>query len=266
MFSIEMLIVFVVVALVCAIGFKMYIWFFSIGYGLSIAAVGVCLMLLFRDALGLLNIVSCALLIVYGARLGGYLLLREMKSASYHKKIDSEIASHDKVKFFAKVMIWLSCSVLYILMTAPIFYHFKNGVAPDACFIVGLAIMLVGIVMEVVADAQKTAAKKKQPERFCDTGLFRFVRCPNYLGELILWTGVLIAGVTSMQGVGQWIIAVAGYIGIVYVMFSGARRLELRQERTYGNDNSYQAYVAKVPILLPFIPLHSVKKHKWLVA
>ena len=29
--------------------------------------------------------------------------------------------------------------------------------------------------------------------------------------------------------VGQWIIAALGYMGIVYVMFSGARRLELRQ-------------------------------------
>ena len=28
----------------------------------------------------------------------------------------------------------------------------------------------------------------------------------------------------------------------------------------------YQQYVKTVPILLPFIPLYSVKKHKWLVA
>lgn len=54
-------------------------------------------------------------------------------------------------------------------------------------------------------------------------------------------------------------------LGIVYVMFSGARRLELRQDRTYGADPEYQAYVAKVPSLLPFVPLYSVKKHKWLV-
>lgn len=48
-------------------------------------------------------------------------------------------------------------------------------------------------------------------------------------------------------------------------MFSGARRLELRQDRTYGNDKDYQKYVKTTPILIPLIPLYSVKKHKWLV-
>ena len=99
-----------------------------------------------------------------------------------------------------------------------------------------------------------------------DTGLYRFVRCPNYLGELILWTGVLVVGFGSLSGVGQWALAIVGYLGILYVMFSGARRLEIRQNRTYGADSEYQKYSTTVPILLPFIPLYSVEKHKWLVA
>lgn len=34
----------------------------------------------------------------------------------------------------------------------------------------------------------------------------------------------------------------------------------------YGADPEYQAYVKSVPILLPFVPLYSVEKYKWLVA
>ena len=34
----------------------------------------------------------------------------------------------------------------------------------------------------------------------------------------------------------------------------------------YGRDPEYQAYVRSVPILLPFVPLYSVEKYKWLVA
>ena len=49
-------------------------------------------------------------------------------------------------------------------------------------------------------------------------------------------------------------------------MFSGARRLEIRQNKNYGSDPEYQQYVKTVPILLPFVPLYSVEKHKWLVA
>ena len=97
-------------------------------------------------------------------------------------------------------------------------------------------------------------------------GLFKIVRCPNYLGEMIFWTGVLLSGANILSGVGQWAVALTGYIGIIFVMFSGARRLELRQNRNYGADPEYQAYVKSVPILLPFVPLYSVEKYKFLVA
>lgn len=124
--------------------------------------------------------------------------------------------------------------------------------------------MLSGIVLESAADLQKSAQKKVNPNRFCDKGLYSFVRCPNYLGEVLTWTGVLISDLTALEGPFQWIFAPAGYAGIVYVMFGGARRLELRQNRNYGKDPEYQAYVKKTPILLPFIPLYSVANATWL--
>jgi steroid 5-alpha reductase family enzyme len=109
-------------------------------------------------------------------------------------------------------------------------------------------------------------AKKKNPKRFVDTGLYRMVRCPNYFGEMLFWTGVFFGGIPALHGAPQWIAALAGYIGIIYVMFGGARRLEIRQNRTYGDDPVYQKYVKTTPIMIPFIPLYSVEKYKWLVA
>jgi steroid 5-alpha reductase family enzyme len=92
------------------------------------------------------------------------------------------------------------------------------------------------------------------------------VRCPNYFGELLFWTGCALGGIPVYRGPVQWIIVLAGYIGIIYVMFSGARRLEIRQNKNYGGDPEYRKYVKSVPILVPFIPLYSVEKYKWLVA
>ena len=125
--------------------------------------------------------------------------------------------------------------------------------------------MAAGIILESLADAQKSKAKAKNPNRFCDTGLYRIVRCPNYLGEVLFWTGVFVSGVDSFNGVWQWIGAIIGYVCIVYIMFGGARRLEIRQNKNYGADEEYQKYVKKTPILIPLIPLYSVEKHKWLV-
>ena len=61
-------------------------------------------------------------------------------------------------------------------------------------------------------------------------------------------------------------LAILGFVLITWVMFSGARRLEIRQEKNYGSDPAYQEYVRTVPIIIPFIPLYSVKKYKFLVA
>ena len=45
-------------------------------------------------------------------------------------------------------------------------------------------------------------------------------------------------------------------------MFGKTRRLELRQNKNYGNDPKYQKHVKSLPILLPFIPHYSVEKYK----
>ena len=117
-----------------------------------------------------------------------------------------------------------------------------------------------------MADLQKSAAKRKNSRRFVDTGLYSFVRCPNDLGELLIWVGMLLTGTTALKGAWQWVLALLGFVLIIWVMFSGARRLELRQDKNYGADPEYQKYVRTVPILIPFVPLYSLKKYKFLVA
>lgn len=259
-------IVLLVSLLACSIGFVMYIWFFSVGYGLAIAAIGAALAVGFHSRMTLPEWLACLLLVVYGLRLGGYLLMREMKNANYRKVLNPELERSRKMPVFAKIALWVTCGVLYTLMTIPLYFRLKNGVPADAMLWIGLAVMTCGVVLEAVADMQKTAAKKRNSRRFVDTGVYRFVRCPNYLGELLLWLGMLLTGTTALRGPWQWILALLGFILIAWVMFSGARRLEIRQDRNYGADPEYQKYVRIVPILIPFIPLYSVKKYRFLVA
>lgn len=255
-----------VAVVISAIGFKNYIWFFSIGYGLSIAGEGLLLLLLYGSSLTPGTALCCLIFVIYGLRLGGYLAYREVKLKTYHKHLGDEIKDSKTIPTGVKIAIWLLCAVLYVTMVCPVFYRLSNDSGSNAFTYIGAALMLLGFLMETVADHQKKTAKAVNPHRFVDTGLYRLVRCPNYLGELILWTGVLISGFGALSGFGQWTLAILGYLGIIYVMFSGARRLELRQNRTYGSDPAYQKYSTTVPILLPFLPLYSVVKHKWLVA
>ena len=145
---------------------------------------------------------------------------------------------------------------MYTMQVSPVFYRVQAGAQGGAAAPVGAAVMAVALVIESLADKQKSAAKQKAPGRFCDSGLYKLVRCPNYFGELLFWTGVLISGFGALRGAVQWAVALIGYILIVYVMFSGAKRLELRQNKSYGQDEAYRAYVARTPIILPLVPLY----------
>jgi steroid 5-alpha reductase family enzyme len=258
-------ILFGICMLVSAIGFKNYVWFISLGYGFSIAAQGVAMIIMYGPGLTIGTIITCVLFILYGLRLGGYLAIREFGKNSYKKNMQGEIKDGKTVPFGVKVAIWTSCAVLYVTQISGVFYRLLNATKDNIWLFIGAAVMLFGVSLETAADIQKNEAKKVNPRRFVDTGLYRIVRCPNYLGEMIFWTGVVISGIGAVSG-WQWVVVAIGYIGIIFVMFSGARRLEIRQDKNYGADPEYQKYVATVPILLPFIPLYSVKKHKWLVA
>jgi steroid 5-alpha reductase family enzyme len=90
------------------------------------------------------------------------------------------------------------------------------------------------------------------------------VRCPNYFGEILVWTGVFVSSLPCLSGWFQIVFALIGYLGILYVMFGSTRRLELRQNKNYGSDPAYQEYVRKTPVLIPLIPLHSVAEWKWI--
>ena len=254
---------------VSAIGWVYFIYFFSIGYGFAISALSVASVIIFRDVITWPALLFCAVMFVYGIRLGLFLLLREKRSASY-KKILYQPENTTKKPFFVMMKIWISCALLYVGQMSPVAFYLGNlrdGVmVHEGWMWAGAVVAAIGVAIEIIADAQKSAAKKVNANRFVDTGVYRLVRCPNYFGEVLMWTGSFIICFGACCTLAQWIIAVLGYIGIVYVMFSGARRLELRQTETYGKDPEFQAYIKKTPLLIPFLPIYSVAKYEWLKA
>ena len=254
---------------VSGLGWIYFIYFFSIGYGFGISALAVTLAIIFKDVLTVPTALMCAVMFIFGCRLGIYLLTREKRSPEYKKILYGPDAAKKK-PLFVVIVVWVFCALLYVGQVSPLAFYLANKTAGAAVNEVwpwvGAILMAVGVLLESVADAQKNAAKKINKHRFVDTGLYKIVRCPNYLGELVIWTGSFIVCFGACCNVWQWIIAAIGYLGIVYVMFSGARRLELRQDLVYGNDPEYQAYIKKTPILLPLVPIYSVSKHKWLQA
>ena len=127
-------------------------------------------------------------------------------------------------------MIWLTVALLYACQSSPLGYRIispKKENENKILLYISFIISISNFIIEIIADNQKSAAKKINPNRFVDTGLYKIVRCPNYFGEIIFWTGNFISGFNVYVGFSQWFITFLGYAGIVFVMFSGARRIEI---------------------------------------
>ena len=252
----------------CAVGFYKFVYFLSIGYGFAVAGGGIAILVM-----ALINPTATPLWIVavqallftaYGARLSGFLLVREFKNATFKK---TEVAKdtlakngEKKMPVFVLATIWVFVSILYVAQVSPMLFRYDNAATDYIVPVVGFAISVFGLILESIADKQKSAQKKARPDMVATKGLYKICRCPNYLGEITFWTGVFVSGVTAYQTVGQWITAVLAYVAIVYIMFNGAQRLEKRQMARYGSNEEYNAYADKTPIIIPLLPIYHLNK------
>jgi len=253
----------VIAAVGCCMGFKEFVWFMSVGYGFAVMCIGI-----FHLVFGLINgtltaatAVMAALFVIYGYRLGGYILKRELTNAAYKKTLEST-GSTKAMPIPVSVFMWVYSMLMYTAQTSAVTYRIMNRANDNVFAWIGIAIMACAILGEATADKQKSAAKKVNPKRFCDTGLYKYVRCPNYFSEVMFWVGVTVSGIGAVQGA-QWLIVLIALCLITFVMYNSAQRLELRHEKTYGLDPEYQKYSDTVPLLFPFTKqYHSMKVYR----
>ena len=253
-----------VCAVLCAVGFYKFVYFLSIGYGFAVAGGGIAVLIMAlvtgTEAPIWVLLIQAALFLAYGIRLSGFLLIREIKNAAYRKTLKEATGDDKKMPFFVLFTIWVSVAVLYTAQVSPMLFRVTNDVTGIVAPIIGFVVSIGGLILETIADEQKSQQKKVRPDMVATEGLYKMCRCPNYLGEIVFWTGVFITGLNAYKTVGQWITAVVAYICIVFIMFNGAQRLEKRQMTRYGKDKEYNDYANKTPIIIPLLPIYHLNK------
>ena len=252
----------------CAVGFYKFVYFLSIGYGFAVAGGGIAVLVMYlidpTNTPVWIVLVETALFIAYGARLSGFLLIRELKNASFRKTdvAKDTLAKNNEKKMpvFVLAAIWITVAVLYTMQVSPMLFRVVNNSSDVVVPVIGFAVSIFGLVLETIADNQKSEQKKARPDMVATQGLYKIVRCPNYLGEITFWTGVFISGITAYKTFGQWLVAILAYVCIVYIMFNGAQRLEKRQMARYGDNEEYNEYANKTPIIIPLLPIYHLNK------
>jgi len=129
----------------------------------------------------------------------------------------------------------------------------STGVVINGVFIIGLVMFIFGFVVEVIADNQKTAFRSipENKDLFISEGLWARSRHPNYFGEITLWTGITVMGISTFEGMNYLALfsPIFSYLLLNYV--SGVRMLEYRGQKKWGHLDDYQNYQNNTPKIIP---------------
>ena len=244
----------------------------SVGYGLSIAAIGLCLLYTFfiggaganalsSISMNRVDLYVVAALIAYGFRLAGFLFLRDMTVVRTNSSRTSSVNQTPRLK---RIPFALVIAFFYACLTTPVLYLLRRSPSTTIGLFVstfGTALAWCGLVLESIADTHKYLVKRRsaKPEEKIfvgpTRGVYGWTRHPNYTGEVLFWCGILLAGAPTFQNsVIAWLCSFLGFAGIFNIMKSATRNLEKRQEETYAEQELYQKWKERVTVpLLPFL-------------
>lgn len=258
----HLLILFAASLLISSIGFYRVVYFISIGYAFSIVVMAAFTLVAYYQKLTPVTLGANLMYIWWGLRLGVFLIKRERRD-SYRKELSGVHERSGSMSPVVKFIIWVSVCLLYVAMYSPVLFLLEAEAEGQAILSrIGVLVMAFGISFETVADSQKSSYKSRRPDHYCDTGLYRLVRCPNYLGEILFWSGSYVSAISVYEGVFSWLFASVGYLCIFLIMLGSTKRLELTQDERYGHLDEYKEYVRRVPVLFPFLPIYSLKRIK----
>lgn len=148
--------------------------------------------------------------------------------------------------------LWVTFSLAAAL--AAITSELRPALGPIAW--IGAGIWLLGFGMEVIADQQKRSfrADPANAGKFIHQGLWSWSRHPNYFGEIVLWIGIAVIALPTLQGWGWLMLVSPLFVILLLTRISGIPLLAARAEKKWGDQADYQAYKARTSLLIPRPP------------
>ena len=201
------------------------------------------------DQLDLRSLVLTVLVVVWAGRLSTFLFARVVRVG--HDRRFRPILPDPAQLFMTWSLqgLWVTLTIAPALaaITAPA----ETGV--DIYLAVGGAIWLIGFAIEVLADRQKKQFQLNSANegKFITTGLWSRSRHPNYFGEIVLWIGVAVIAIPTLEGLRFIVLISPIFIYLLLTKISGVRMLEVRANRKWGEDAEYQDYMKSTPMLIP---------------
>ena len=195
------------------------------------------------------NLIVAGAVIIWAIRLGSFLFARVHKSGK-DGRFDSI-----KTSFSQFLMTWtlqgmwvfICSSAALVAISSP------TGIIMNGVFFAGFILFVLGFIVEIVADNQKSVfrSKSENQDAFINQGLWSRSRHPNYFGEITLWTGITVMSLPSFTGMNYLAIFSPVFTYLLLNHISGIRILEARGKEKWGHLDEYNQYKKDTPKLFP---------------
>jgi len=191
---------------------------------------------------------------VWSVRLGWFLFSRIHNNSGVDSRFTEIKASRPQFLLSWTLQgVWVFLTLLAVLML-----NVSNEDVSFGVFdYVGIPLWVVGFLLEVVADYQKSAFRKdpENRDKFIHTGLWSISRHPNYFGEIVLWTGIAISAFGGLSATPRaaFVFLSPVFVAFLIIFISGIPMLEQKADKKFGNNPDYIQYKKHTAVLVPFL-------------
>jgi len=196
------------------------------------------------------SILLGVLILVWAMRLSSFLFLR-IKKAGKDRRFDKI-----KTNFTRFMLAWALQGFWVFMCTLPAITAIASKSKTTDYFLVGGAVLwLFGFIMEVVADRQKSTFNQDPKNRgqFISSGLWAISRHPNYVGEVLLWTGIAVIALPTFNGLQYLALISPIFTYLLLTRVSGVNLLEASADKKWEGNDAYTKYKEKTPVFFPFV-------------
>ena len=186
------------------------------------------------------------MVILWGIRLGGFLFYRIQKMGRDERFDTFRCNAGGFLKF------WILQSLSISIIVLPVLFGLLSPQIEVNIF--ALLLWLIGWVMQSIADWQKfTFRNNHLPTSFISTGLYKYIRHPNYSGEILIWLSIFWY-VSSVLSGWQWLSVISPiWIITLLVGISGIPLIEITNRKKYAGNTAFEQYVERTWRLVPFV-------------